>query len=207
MSSDLHPEHAVFLGSEAWESLLGQRGGVAWLYGLSGSGKSTLAAAAERALYAEGRLVRVLDGDHLRGRLNRDLGFSDDDRVENLRRAAEVARLFAESGLIVLCSFISPTRATRAAARAIIGADRFVEVYVKASYETCASRDVKGLYAKAASGQVRSFTGRDSGFEEPEPGGADLVLDTEVEDREVCADRLVGLLRERFAVTAPRSRA
>lgn len=177
---DIHPEFSRMLGRAAKEALLGQRGRVLWFYGLSGSGKSTLANALERRLHAEGRLTQILDGDNVRCGLNRNLGFSDEDRAENIRRIAEVAKLFKENGIIALCSFITPRRDFRQMARDIVGAQDFQEIFVKASFETCARRDVKGLYAKAASGKVGNFTGRDSLFEEPEPGDpAIMIVDTE----------------------------
>ena len=190
-----------FLPRSARESLLGQRGCVIWLYGLSGSGKSTLATALERALHDEGRLTTLLDGDLLRTGLNRGLGFSDEDRRENLRRAAEVARLMAHAGVITICSFITPTRAFRSMARQIIGEEDFIEVYVKASFETCKQRDVKGLYAKAAQGEVKQFTGRDSGFEESSE--ADIVLDTEAHTEDECLQMLTNFLSTRTGGNDP----
>lgn len=184
------------LGRDDKEQLLKQRGVVVWLYGLSGSGKSTIANALERRLAAEGVITRILDGDNIRTGLNNNLGFSDEDRKENIRRIAEVARLFLDTGIVTLTSFISPKRELRLLARDIVGKERFIEVYVKASFETCARRDVKGLYAKAAQGGVKHFTGKDSSFEEPE--NPDLVLDTETEDLEACVDRLYELLAPRI---------
>ncbi len=181
MSSHLDHIYPVFdkmLPREAKEELLGQKGRVIWMYGLSGSGKSTLANLLERQLHAEGRLVKVLDGDNIRSGLNQNLGFSDEDRLENIRRVAEVAKLFAETGTIVIASFITPNNELRKLARDIIGDEDLLEVYVKASFETCAERDPKGLYAKVKAGEVKQFTGKDSGFEEPDR--ADLIIDTEV---------------------------
>lgn len=180
MSSHLDHIYPVFdkmLPREAKEELLGQKGRVIWMYGLSGSGKSTLANLLERQLHAEGRLVKVLDGDNIRSGLNQNLGFSDEDRLENIRRVAEVAKLFAETGTIVIASFITPNNELRKLARDIIGDEDLLEVYVKASFETCAERDPKGLYAKVKAGEVKQFTGKDSGFEEPDR--ADLIIDTE----------------------------
>lgn len=167
------------LGREAKEAQLSQRGHVFWLYGLSGSGKSTLAIALERALAEVGIFTKLLDGDNIRSRLNRDLGFSDQDRIENIRRISEVARLFVESGVVVFASFITPSRALRESVADIVGADDCTPVYVKASYETCAKRDVKGLYAKAEAGSVKDFTGKDSGFEPPQSDDPDWVIDTD----------------------------
>ncbi len=194
MSADeIHPVHDRLLGRAEQEALLGQRGRVAWLYGLSGSGKSTIAAAAQRSLYEEGRLVQVLDGDNIRAGLNRNLGFSEEDRRENLRRIAEVARLFVDTGTVVLASFISPLREFRARAREIVGAEDFLEVYVRASFAECARRDVKGIYGRAAAGEVARFSGKDSAFEEPE--NPDLLLDTEQETVEESVARLLAVLR------------
>lgn len=186
-----------FLGRSQRERLTGQRGRVVWLYGLSGSGKSTLAVALEHALNAQGRLTTLLDGDLLRTGLNAGLGFSDDDRRENIRRAAEVARLFCRSGVVTLCSFITPKKSLRTLARQIIGEDDFLEVYVKASFETCKERDVKGLYAKAEAGQVKQFTGRDSGFEEPE--SAELIIQTEDETPEASLEKLLAFVNSKIA--------
>ena len=167
------------LGREAKEAQLSQRGHVFWLYGLSGSGKSTLAIAFERALAEAGIFTKLLDGDNIRSRLNHDLGFSDGDRAENIRRIAEVARLFVESGVVVFASFITPTRALRETATDIIGADDCTRIHIKASFETCAARDVKGLYAKAEAGSVKDFTGKDSSFELPAKDDSDWEIDTE----------------------------
>lgn len=158
--------------------LLGQAGRVAWFTGLPSAGKSTIAAAAERELLRQGRLARILDGDTMRGGLCRDLRYSLADRTENLRRLAEVAALLAETGLITLVAAISPLRAHRAAARAIVGPDRFLEVYVQADVATCERRDPKGNYARARAGLITDFTGIGSPYEEPEQ--ADVVLDTRV---------------------------
>jgi adenylylsulfate kinase len=185
MSSHLDHIYPVFdkmLPREAKEELLGQRGRVIWMYGLSGSGKSTLANLLERQLHAEGRLVKVLDGDNIRSGLNQNLGFSDKDRLENIRRVAEVAKLFAESGAIVIASFITPNNELRKNTREIIGDEDLLEVYIKASFEACAERDPKGLYAKVKAGEVKQFTGKDSGFEEPDQ--ADLIIDTEAPSEE-----------------------
>lgn len=190
-ATNIHPETRRFLGRAAKERLLGQNGCVLWLYGLSGSGKSTIANEVERALHCEGRMTVILDGDNLRTGLNRDLGFSDADRAENIRRIAETAKLFADQGVITLVSAITPRRAHREMAAKIIGSD-FREVYVKAGYDACAKRDPKGLYAKAHGGKIGQFTGKDSGFEEPR-GGA-LVLDTEAMSVEECAAKLLAYL-------------
>jgi adenylylsulfate kinase len=174
----IYTEFHRMLGRDAKEALLRQRGCVFWLYGLSGSGKSTLANAFERALHAKGYLTQILDGDNIRSGLNANLTFSEEDRVENIRRIAEVAKLYLHSGIITLTSFICPTRSQRQLARSIVGPDDFVEVYVQADFETCATRDPKGLYAKALVGQIPHFTGLSSPFEPPAEEDPALVLDT-----------------------------
>ena len=149
---NIHTEFHRMLGRDAKEAQLKQRGHVFWFYGLSGSGKSTLANALERRLAERGFVTKILDGDNIRSRLNADLGFSDEDRQENIRRIAEVARLFLDAGIIVITSFITPKQALRAKACELVGSEDCTPVYIEASFETCAQRDVKGLYAKAASG-------------------------------------------------------
>ncbi|MGJ8696831.1 MAG: adenylyl-sulfate kinase [Verrucomicrobiaceae bacterium] len=176
MAENIHTQFHRFVSPDEKEELLGQKGAVLWLYGLSGSGKSTIAAAVERHLHDNGRFVVILDGDNFRHGLNADLGFSDEDRRENVRRVAEVAKMLSTQGVIVLVSVISPKQALRESARAIIG-DAFRDIFIKASYETCAARDPKGLYAKVAAGEIKQFTGKDSGFEEPD--SPDLIIDTE----------------------------
>ena len=156
--------------------LLNQQPVTIWLTGLSAAGKSTLAFALERALIDQGHACYVLDGDNVRHGLNRNLGFSHEDRTENIRRIAEVAKLINDAGLIVIAAFISPYRADRAVAREIIGADCFREIYVSTSLSVCESRDPKGLYIKAREGKVAEFTGISSPYEEPEL--PDLVIDT-----------------------------
>jgi adenylylsulfate kinase len=190
--TNIHPETRRFLDRAAKEDLLRQKGVVLWLYGLSGSGKSTIANEVERVLHSEGRMTVILDGDNLRTGLNSNLGFSDDDRTENVRRVAETAKLLAGQGIIVLVSVITPLRRQRAAAREIIGPD-FHEIYVKADFDTCAERDPKGLYAKAKEGKIGQFTGKDSGFEEPEDPA--LLLDTQARSIDQCAADLLGYWR------------
>ena len=156
-----------------------------WFTGLSGSGKSTVANQLEKRLHAEGRHTYMLDGDNVRHGLNRDLGFTDADRVENLRRVAEVAKLMVEAGLIVIVSFISPFRAERRAARDLFGPEEFVEIHVSTPIAECEKRDVKGLYAKARKGELKNFTGIDSPYEAPE--NAEMVIDTSTKSPEECA--------------------
>ncbi len=186
-AENLYPIFDRVLPRTEKEARLGQRGRVIWLFGLSGSGKSTLAIALERRLHAEGFATQLLDGDNVRTGLNRGLGFSEADRTENIRRIAEVGKLHAQAGLVTLCSFITPLRAHRALAREILGVDDLLPVYVKADFATCARRDPKGLYAKAAAGGVGQFTGKDSAFEEPgEHESNTLVIDTEAASPEAC---------------------
>lgn len=172
---------------ELRQQLLHQRSVTLWMTGLSGAGKSTISNALEKRLYAEGYKTMSLDGDNIRLHLNQDLGFSDKDRNENIRRIAEVAKLMNDAGLITLTSFISPTSRMRQMAKEIIG-DSFVEVYVKASIEECERRDVKGLYASARQGKIKDFTGIDSAFEEPV--NPDIVVDTEQLSVDECVDAI-----------------
>jgi adenylylsulfate kinase len=203
MSADenLHPIFDRVLSREEKEARLRQRARVIWLYGLSGAGKSTLAVALERRLAAEGFTTHLLDGDNVRTGLNCGLGFSDADRAENLRRVAEVAKLFVQAGVVTLCSFITPRREHRALARGIVGADDFLEVYVAASFEACAQRDPKGLYAKAAAGGVGQFTGKDSSFEPPLAGEAGLEIATEAESPEASLARLHAFVLPRIRIS------
>lgn len=158
------------------EELLGQRGVMLWFTGLSGSGKSTVAIALERELQKRGLLCRLLDGDNIRSGINANLGFSADDRRENIRRIAEVAKLFVDTGIITIAAFISPTEELRTMARDIIGADDFREIYISTPLAVCEARDVKGLYARARRGEVSNFTGISAPFEAPEAPA--LSLDT-----------------------------
>lgn len=167
MTSDIYPITDKMLTREDHERLLQQRGCVLWFTGLSGSGKSTLALALERELYRKGRVCRLLDGDNVRGGICAGLGFSQEDRRENIRRVAEVACIFKDTGIITLCSFVSPTRDVREMAKEIIGEEDFVEVYVSTPIEVCEERDVKGLYAKARQGEIKDFTGVTAPYEEP----------------------------------------
>ena len=181
------------------ESLLGQRGCVLWLTGLSGSGKSTIARAVERRLVEAGRLAYVLDGDNVRHGLNADLGFSDADRVENIRRIGEVTALFADAGLIAITAFISPFRADRAQARALIPRGRFLEVFVDAPIEVCEERDPKGLYRKAREGKIPEFTGITSPYEPPE--APELVIRTGELSVDEAAAKVVELLQLRSLIS------
>ena len=197
---NIHPEFHRFLHRQDKENLLGQRGLVVWLCGLSGSGKSTIANAAERVLHQQGRFTTILDGDNLRTGLNSNLGFSDQDRLENIRRISEVAKIFVSQGIITFVSAITPRGELRDLARGILGKDVF-EVYVKASYEACEKRDVKGLYAKAARGEIAHFTGKDGSFEPP--SRPDLTLNTETTSIEDAAFEVLEAIRSRVSVHLP----
>jgi len=184
----------------AWrESRYGHRPATVWMTGLSGAGKSTLALALERTLVHAGHPCLVLDGDVVREGLNRDLGFSASDRVENMRRVAQVARLANDAGVLVLVALISPLEEGRSLARRIVGDERFVEVYLSTSFEVCAGRDPKGLYARARAGLVADFTGVSSAYEVPkEP---QVIIDAGRESVVQGVDRLHEHLRRRFFVT------
>ena len=176
------------------ERVLNQRGVTIWLTGLSGSGKSTIAVAAEKALVDRGCLAYVLDGDNVRHGLNKNLGFSPEDRTENIRRIGEVSRLFTDSGVIVFTSFISPYRSDRDAVREMMGTGDFVEAYVAAELQTCEDRDVKGLYAKARKGEIPEFTGISAPYEEPEK--PELLVDTNQQTVEQSVEQIVSYLKE-----------
>ncbi len=171
---------------------------VIWFTGLSGSGKSTLANALERALFERSRHCYLLDGDNVRHGLNGDLGFSDEARVENIRRIGEGAKLFVDAGLIVMTAFISPFRTEREMARNLVDADEFIEVHVAASLGVCEERDPKGLYKKARAGEISNFTGIDSAYEAPE--NPEIVINTGTNDVATCAQQLIDYLVERNVI-------
>lgn len=168
MAENIYPIFEKMLQRKDREALLKQKGIMIWFTGLSGSGKSTLAIALERELYKQGILCRILDGDNIRSGINNNLGFSEADRTENIRRIAEVSKLFVDCGIVTIAAFISPTHAIRRLASEIIGEYDFLEVYVSTPIEECERRDVKGLYAKARRGEIKEFTGISSPFEAPE---------------------------------------
>jgi adenylylsulfate kinase len=176
------------------QRLLGQKGVTLWFTGLSGSGKSTIACLVEKGLHEQGKLAYRLDGDNIRHGLNSNLGFSAEDRTENIRRIGEVAKLFVDSGVICLASFISPYRADRAVARTTHADGDFVEVYVKASLAAAEQRDPKGLYKKARAGQIKKFTGVDDPYEEPEK--PEILIDTEKFSADQAAERILAFLDE-----------
>ena len=168
MAENIYPIFEKMLQRKDREALLKQKGIMIWFTGLSGSGKSTLAIALEGELYKQGILCRILDGDNIRSGINNNLGFSEADRTENIRRIAEVSKLFVDCGIVTIAAFICPTHAIRRMASEIIGEDDFLEVYVSTPIEECERRDVKGLYAKARRGEIKEFTGISSPFEAPE---------------------------------------
>ena len=175
-ATNIYPIFDRMMSRDDKEQLLKQRGMMLWFTGLSGSGKSTVAIALERELHSRGLLCRILDGDNIRSGINNNLGFSAEDRVENIRRIAEVGRLFGDTGIITIAAFISPNNQLREMAAEIIGKDDFVEVFVSTPLEECEKRDVKGLYAKARRGEIKNFTGISAPFEAPEH--PDITLDT-----------------------------
>jgi adenylylsulfate kinase len=191
-SENIYPIFDRMLSRSDKEALLGQRGVMLWFTGLSGSGKSTVAIALERELHRRGLLCRILDGDNIRSGINANLGFSADDRKENIRRIAEVAKLFVDTGIITIAAFISPTEELRQMAADIIGPDDFKEIYISTPIEECERRDVKGLYAKARRGEVKHFTGISAPFEAP--AHPVLSLDTSKLSLEESVQKLLQLL-------------
>jgi adenylylsulfate kinase len=189
---NIHPIFDQVLERDAKEALLQQKGIVLWFVGLSGSGKSTIAKAVEKELHQAGKLTMLLDGDNLRTGINNNLGFSEADREENIRRAAEVAKLFANNGIITICSLISPTEKIRAMAQHIIGKDYF-EVFIHCPLEVCEQRDVKGLYAKARRGEIKNFTGIDSPFENPSAPA--IEVRTDLASLDVCKDNIMHAIK------------
>ncbi len=192
-SHNIHMQH-VDVDKALRAQLKGQRPGVLWFTGLSGAGKSTIANLVEKKLAAQGRHTYLLDGDNVRHGLNKDLGFTEADRVENIRRVAEVARLMVDAGLIVLTAFISPFRSERAMARGLLGEREFLEVYVSTPLAVAEERDVKGLYKKARRGEIANFTGISSPYEAPE--AAEIVVETESMDAEAAAEAVIAKLKD-----------
>ena len=185
MKSEDRNLHTVFdelLNRKDKEKLLGQRGIVIWLTGLSGSGKTTIANHLERRLNSEGIITKLLDGDNIRTGVGNNLGFSTEDRAENIRRIAEVAKLFMNTGIVTICSFISPTKEIRAKARAIIGTADFHEVFINTPLEICEKRDVKGLYQKARAGEITNFTGIGAPYENPDNDYIEIVTNNKTID-------------------------
>lgn len=196
VENNIHPIFDRMQSRSDKERQLGQRGATIWFTGLSGSGKSTIAIALEERLSREGIFCRILDGDNIRTGINRGLGFSEEDRRENIRRIAEVCKLFTDTGIVTLAAFVSPTNELRELAREIIGDEDFVEIYVATPLEECERRDVKGLYAKARRGEIRDFTGITSPFEVPVK--PTLTIDTTNRDIESCVDEVYNVIIEKL---------
>ena len=191
-ATNIYPIYDKMMTRADKEKLLGQRGVMIWFTGLSGSGKSKVALGVERELHKRGILCRILDGDNIRSGINRNLGFSADDRKENIRRIAEVGKLFVDTGIVTLAAFISPTNESRQMAAGIIGMEDFKEVYISTPLEVCEKRDVKGLYARARRGDIQNFTGVSAPFEVPENPA--LSLDTSVLSLEECVNKVLELI-------------
>ena len=192
MTENIYPISDQMMSRSDKEALLGQRGMMVWFTGLSGSGKSTIAMGVERELHKRGILCRILDGDNIRAGINSNLGFSAEDRMENIRRIAEIGKLFVQTGIVTLACFVSPTNDVRRLARDIIGEEDFKEVYVSTPLEECERRDVKGLYARARKGEVKEFTGISAPFEVPE--NPTLEIDTSCLSLEESVRRVVDMI-------------
>ncbi|MCF0198242.1 MAG: adenylyl-sulfate kinase [Bacteroidaceae bacterium] len=192
MAEHIYPIYDRMMTRQDKEQLLQQRGVVVWFTGLSGSGKSTVALGVERELHKRGILCRILDGDNIRAGINSNLGFSAEDRLENIRRIAEISKLFVDTGIVTLACFVSPTRDVRDLARRIIGDEDFCEVFVSTPIEECERRDVKGLYARARKGEVKNFTGISAPFEAPEHPA--LSIDTSRLPLEESVGKVVDLI-------------
>ena len=192
IKENIYPVFDRMMTRKEKEEMLGQRGLMVWFTGLSGSGKSTLALALERELSARGILCKVLDGDNIRSGINSNLGFSADDRRENIRRIAEVARLFVDLGVVTIASFISPERSMREMAAEIIGREDFKEIYVSTSIAECERRDVKGLYARARRGEIKDFTGVSAPYEPPVAPA--LAIDTAGKTVEESVNEILSLV-------------
>lgn len=191
-TNHIYPIFDKMMTRQDKESLLHQKGVMVWFTGLSGSGKSTIAIALERELHKRGFLCRILDGDNIRSGINNNLGFTEADRVENIRRIAEVGKLFVDTGIITLAAFISPNNEIREMAASIIGKDDFLEIYVCTPITECERRDVKGLYAKARKGEIKNFTGVSAPFEAPSHPA--LSLDTSVLSVEESVNKLLDII-------------
>lgn len=194
--NNIYPIFDRMLSRQDKEELLKQHSLMIWFTGLSGSGKSTIAIALERELHKRGLLCRILDGDNIRSGINNNLGFTEADRIENIRRIAEVSKLFVDTGIITIAAFISPSNDIREMAANIIGKDDFLEVYVSTPIEECERRDVKGLYAKARRGEIKNFTGISAPFEAPAHPA--LTLDTSALSLEESVNKLLELILPRI---------
>ena len=193
-------EHFTCTDRAQKEQLLKQHSVAIWMTGLSGAGKTTLGLSLEKALFEKGYFVQLLDGDDVRTGLNKNLGYSDEDRTENIRRIAEVNRLFVRSGIITISCFISPTKAIREMAREIIGPENFLEIFVHAPFDVCEKRDVKGHYAKARKGLIKQFTGIDSPYEDPEEPFLDVDTSTDgvEESTQKVLDHILPIIQRDF---------
>lgn len=185
--------HKMNVSREDREELLKQKGVILWFTGLSGSGKSTVASSLEKRLHDMGKLTYTLDGDNVRHGLNSDLGFSDEDRVENIRRIGEISKFFVDAGVITIATFVSPFREDRQKVRDLLGED-FVEIYIDCPIEVCEKRDPKGIYKKARAGEIKHFTGIDSPYESPI--NPEIVVSTHLNTLDECVDKLVAYLEE-----------
>lgn len=195
-TNNIHPVFDRILQRKDKESLLQQKSLVIWFTGLSGSGKTTIAIGLERELNKKGILTQILDGDNVRTGINNNLGFSEEDRAENIRRIAEVSKLFLNAGVVTINCFVSPTIAIRENAKKIIGEENFLEIFVNTPFEVCEQRDVKGLYKKARAGEIKNFTGLDAPFESPKNPFLDLLTEgrTVEETVEEAVNKIIPLL-------------
>lgn len=200
MVENIYPIYDQMMSRSDKEALLCQHGMMVWFTGLSGSGKSTIAMGVERELHKRGILCRILDGDNIRSGINSNLGFSPEDRMENIRRIAEIGKLFVQTGIVTLACFVSPTNDLRRLARNIIGEEDFKEIYVSTPLEECERRDVKGLYARARRGEVKEFTGISAPFEVPE--NPTLEIDTSCLSLEESVKRVVELIMKNGLVVS-----
>ncbi len=191
-TTHIYPVFDQIVSREEKEKRLNQKSKVIWFTGLSGSGKTTLASALERYLFGKGFLTQILDGDNIRTGINNNLGFSPEDRIENIRRIAEIAKMLVNSGVICLCAFVSPSEETRKIVRDIVGEADFFEIFVSTPIEVCESRDIKGLYKKARAGIIKEFTGVSAPFEIPQ--NAILSIDTSDKSVEECVEILLDRL-------------
>ncbi|WP_321369281.1 adenylyl-sulfate kinase [uncultured Draconibacterium sp.] len=196
---NIHPVFDKIVSREAKEERLKQKAKVIWFTGLSGSGKTTVSSALEKKLFEMGYFTQLLDGDNIRTGINNNLGFSQEDRLENIRRIAEVSKLIMNCGVIVLCAFISPTDKIRNMAKSIIGEDDFIEVFVDTPIEVCEQRDVKGLYEKARKGIIKDFTGVSAPFDKP--ADANVIIDTSTVSLEESVEKIFGVIKDDITVS------
>lgn len=195
-TDNIFPDFTKSISRAEKENRLGQKGLVIWLTGLSGSGKTTLALALEKELFSQGRFAMILDGDNIRSGINNNLGFTADERKENIRRIAEVSKLFATAGIITIAAFISPTVEIRQMARGIIGNQDYFEVYISTPIEVCEERDVKGLYKKARRGEISDFTGISSPYDDPL--NPDIIINTDGKPVDECIAKIIAQIQDRI---------